>query len=271
MHNTRYLTTFRGDPHFNMAVDEWLFSKAIELRGSIWLRLYTWEQGCITFGFNQRTETAIDHSLLGNTPLIRRITGGRALYHDSSELTYAVAANVESKNHPLCSAGQSRVSSVLAKSLSAFLSKLEIETEYVRCPDRRHAHRDYFHKAPCFDSTSQYEIKGSSGKIVASARRHLGTAFLQHGSIKLNGVASHPALRLPDNPLHVPEPLGQSEFGRLSDTFRQVFEEALYLDILPIELIDKDLNELNDRATEVRKKAIMKRENIKQMTSLTSP
>ncbi|MCK4573421.1 MAG: hypothetical protein KAU36_03575, partial [candidate division Zixibacteria bacterium] len=84
---------FAAGPHFNMAFDEWLFARACESPGSIMLRLYSWRPGAITFGFNQKEQTAVDCERLNGTPLIRRVTGGRALYHDPSELTYAIAVN----------------------------------------------------------------------------------------------------------------------------------------------------------------------------------
>jgi len=84
-----------ADPFFNTAFDEMMLDFVLGRPDVILLRLYTWMPGTITIGLNQEMERALDVSRLGNTPLIRRVTGGRAVYHDPTELTYAVAVNPE--------------------------------------------------------------------------------------------------------------------------------------------------------------------------------
>ena len=44
---------------------------------------------------NQRDETALDFTKLNGINPIRRITGGRAIYHDPSELTYSIAFDID--------------------------------------------------------------------------------------------------------------------------------------------------------------------------------
>ena len=78
---------------FNMAADGYLLRQAEEGGGPPVVRIYGWESPSITIGYHQRPDRAIDLSHLGQTPLARRITGGRALLHDNSELTYAVAGD----------------------------------------------------------------------------------------------------------------------------------------------------------------------------------
>ena len=93
MLNARCYSQYGCDPYENMAADEWLMEQAFSRPGYVALRLYTWNAGAITFGYNQDVDRAVDYSALNGTPLIRRITGGRALYHDPSELTYAIVVN----------------------------------------------------------------------------------------------------------------------------------------------------------------------------------
>ena len=51
-----FYQTYAGHPYWNMAFDEWLLVRALERPGSLYLRLYTWHPGAITFGYNQRRD-----------------------------------------------------------------------------------------------------------------------------------------------------------------------------------------------------------------------
>ncbi len=62
----------------NMAVDEELLDDAVGSGASdIIFRLYGWNPKCISLGRNQKSDFST-----GNIPVVRRLTGGRALLHD---------------------------------------------------------------------------------------------------------------------------------------------------------------------------------------------
>lgn len=187
---------FGCDPFQNMAVDEWLFARAAENPGSILLRAYTWSEGAVTYGFNQKQEVAFDHTRLGQTKVIRRITGGRALYHDPSELTYAIAINIPGADSHLWAKSIKQSSGVIAETLVAFLAEVGIESEYARQSSKASGSQVDRLKPACFESVARHEIVGNTGKIVASAQRRIGSTIFQHGAIKLNGVVPHPSLEL---------------------------------------------------------------------------
>jgi lipoate-protein ligase A len=194
----RFIADFAGGPDWNMAVDEWLLGKA--LAGSdadncaVWLRLYSWRPGAITFGRNQCAETALDWSKVGKTPVIRRVTGGRALYHDESELTYAIAADLGRLEGTPLGGSIAETGQVISEALVEFLRSRGVESQFMRHSSSENARPGFFHKAPCFASHARHEIKSAVGKVVASAQRRVGRALLQHGAIKLSGVVRHPAL-----------------------------------------------------------------------------
>ena len=217
-----YYTHFGGEPFFNMAFDEWMFGKAMQNPDRVYLRLYSWSPGAITFGYHQDITKAVRHDNLGDTILIRRITGGRALYHDPSELTYAIAFNSQNKaNSKLC--GTVRESSqIIASALVSFLESIGISAQYVRQSVGHKKTKAYFQTIPCFDSVARHEIVGKPGKIVASAQRRIETTFLQHGAIKIGGIASHPAL--PTNTFNAEEvlqPLEYKHFQQFSVLFQK--------------------------------------------------
>ncbi|MDD3732440.1 MAG: hypothetical protein PHU88_08720 [candidate division Zixibacteria bacterium] len=250
-----------GNPYFNMAFDEWLLSRAVKEPGTVFLRLYRWQLGAITFGFNQHRETAIDFSRLDGTPVIRRITGGRAIYHDPSEYTYALALNSDGLENTCLNGSLSATSRAIAGALVHFLCSLGIVTDYVRKSSRENARPDFFHKAPCFASRARYELVSENNKIVASAQKRFGTSLLQHGSIKLFGVITHPAL---DNSItHPPsnhELLAGKEFKEISHIFLKVMSNFFNLDITPVKNYpEEELRVLRQMENFIKKNALSKR------------
>lgn len=217
-------------PHFNMAFDEWLLERVREQPDEVHLRLYSWSEGAITIGINQDLTRAVDLDHVGETPVIRRVTGGRALFHDISELTYAVALNLDG-----CPSGMATGRSVLyraiASALVCFLGTVGIESNYAGRSSREFAHKDSFHRSPCFASTARYEVTSEIGKVVASAACWRGQSLMQHGSIKIGGIASH--LALPEVG-KAPRPraegaVGASSFTSLAKPFERAFVDQFGL------------------------------------------
>lgn len=182
------------DPYYNMACDEWMFQQVIQHPEKLYLRLYDWAEATITFGVNQQQARALDFSQVNSTPVIRRITGGRALYHDRSELTYSIAVNLDGWAGQPWAQTPSHLFRVVAEALTQFAAAMGKPADYCRTSAPLNSRSSFFHRAACFASHARYEIVADNRKIVASAARRHGQAVLQHGAIKLAGVASHPAL-----------------------------------------------------------------------------
>jgi hypothetical protein len=177
-----------------MAFDEWLLRQALCDPGLVAFRLYTWLPAAITIGLNQQADIALDWRAVGDTVVIRRATGGRALYHDSTELTYSVVLGADTTGK-LCSVGSaSRISALIAQGLTRFLAHHGIGAEFVRRSSPLDQRPVASHSTPCFASFARYELVAGGRKVVASAQRRIGEAVLQHGSIKIGGVAYHAAL-----------------------------------------------------------------------------
>jgi lipoate-protein ligase A len=198
-------------PGLNMAIDSWMAERAPLISGQAILRIYRWSPAGISIGRNQSWERALDIEALGAGEIaVRRVTGGRAIYHDSSELTYSIVVDIaglesgdkesESPNGGAKSTNgnpvvaQRHTSGLIVASLLRFLrgegmdAKVEKRSGYVPalCSNRNSPH--------CFVSTARHELTVAGCKIVASAQRVSDGRFFQHGSIKISGVMSHPAL-----------------------------------------------------------------------------
>jgi len=82
------------DPYHNMAVDEAI---AIAVGGGDsmpTLRLYGWRPSAVSIGYFQELEGEVDLGFCASHRIlvVRRITGGGAVFHGSGELTYSFSA-----------------------------------------------------------------------------------------------------------------------------------------------------------------------------------
>lgn len=204
-----------------MAFDEAMLATVRCQPGLILIRCYSWSEGTITIGLNQRLERALELSRIGSTPLIRRITGGRAVYHDVAELTYAVAVNTALLGQQRWSGSVSRAHRSIAVGLQSFLGKVGKPSELVSKAASRSGLLLTKTSQPCFASAARYELMASGKKVAASAQRQVGPALLQHGSIKLDGNFSHPALGGESGIEGRPQAIEQQRFNSLATTLSE--------------------------------------------------
>ena len=94
----RFLDTGEGDAYWNMALDEAILTLRIDGRVPATLRVYTWRPSAVSIGYFQSLEEEVDLEAcraLG-VDVVRRITGGGAVYHEcGGELTYTFVASEE--------------------------------------------------------------------------------------------------------------------------------------------------------------------------------
>lgn len=166
----------------NMAVDEGLLREAVTPGALPVLRFYTWSPAAVSLGRFQDKERAVNAEACRQRgfDIVRRITGGRAVFH-CDELTYSIIARSDSALFPNDILGTYKV---IAAGLLAGLRELGIAAEMVS-RSGRHAGmvKSSSQEPACFSSPSWYEILVQGRKIIGSAQRRVGGAFLQHGSI----------------------------------------------------------------------------------------
>ena len=170
-----------GPAGYNMAVDEALAESCRTGASGPTLRLYGWDRLSISLGYFQRPEEVADFDRCRERgiPVVRRTTGGRAVYHHR-DVTYSVVAPIPHPPFPPTIRGTYEV---VARALFAGLAALGLRVEYhPRDPERP---RRGIGSPLCFDSTSRDELTLDGKKVIGSAQRRWKTAFLQHGSILL--------------------------------------------------------------------------------------
>ena len=156
-----------------MRIDEALLDDVVR-SGSAFLRLYRWSPPTLSIGRNQQ-RAATRHDV----PVVRRPTGGQAVWHDH-EVTYAVAA-------PIALFGSLRNAyRAIHTRLVEALRTLGVPAELAASPPP--AVRSSARPAACFAAPVGGEILVYGRKLVGSAQVRRGDAFLQHGSILLEGT-----------------------------------------------------------------------------------
>lgn len=91
-----YLEPLSNDPSYNIAFEEFAF-KEIANRDNVFI---LWiNQPCIVVGKNQNTVEEINQKYCDEKgiKIVRRISGGGAVYHDYNNLNYTIIANEESE------------------------------------------------------------------------------------------------------------------------------------------------------------------------------
>ena len=160
-----------------MAVDQALLDLAAG-EGRAFLRLYRWEPHCLSFGRNEPARKRYDRAAIAALGIdtVRRPTGGRAVWH-AEELTYAVAAPIDTFG--TLAQTYRRIHETLATALRS----LGFPADLASPPARASA----LHAGACFASPAGGEVVLGGKKVVGSAQLREGGAFLQHGSILLDG------------------------------------------------------------------------------------
>ena len=177
----RLLVTEPVDGATNMAIDEALSRGRRAGTAPPTLRFFAWDPPTVSLGFGQPLGRDVDLGAcreLG-VGLVRRPTGGSAIYHDGPEreLTYSVVASAEDLGGV---AGLLETYHWIGRALLAGLRSLGAPAEMVAV-----AGGEEPTPAFCFARTGSYEIEVDGKKLVGSAQRRRGSTFLQHGSVLL--------------------------------------------------------------------------------------
>ncbi|MBF2161184.1 lipoate--protein ligase family protein [Staphylococcus epidermidis] len=269
-----FINTGSKNPYYNMAMDEALLN--FVSRGEIdpVIRFYTWNPATLSIGYFQRLQKEIDIDKVKEKGygLVRRQTGGRGVLHDK-ELTYSVIVPESHPNMPLT---VTEAYKIISQGLLEGFKNLGFET-YFAIP-RSKEERDKL-KQPrssvCFDAPSWYELVVEGRKIAGSAQTRQKGVILQHGSIlqdididdlfdmfkfknerlkakmKENFVQKAVAINDISNQ-HI-------TLNEMENAFEAGFKKGLNIDFKPLELTEKQLEEVQELEDKYRSEAWMYR------------
>lgn len=163
----------------NMAFDASLLTES-DATGQAFLRLYRFDPPCLSLGRNEPADQ-YDQAMIARLGLdvVRRPTGGRAVWHHH-EVTYAVVAPIA-------------VFGGLRKAYCAIHDRLALALRSLGVDATLALHQPppsstlLHHPTPCFAASTGGEVLVAGRKLIGSAQLRMRSAFLQHGSILLDG------------------------------------------------------------------------------------
>lgn len=177
----RLLVTEPVEGAANMAIDEALWRGRQAGTSPPTIRFFAWEPPCLSLGYGQPLDGSVDTDAcrrLG-VGIVRRPTGGGAIYHDGPEreLTYSVAATAGDLG-----IGPDLLETYhwIGRALLRGLNELGAGAEMVAVGGGGGPAPAF-----CFARTGAFEIEVGGRKLVGSAQRRRGNSFLQHGAVLL--------------------------------------------------------------------------------------
>jgi lipoate-protein ligase A len=238
----RFLNTGIQDAATNMAIDEAVLIHHLRDEVPPTLRVFRWSQPSISLGRFQRLEQEIrlDTCQQQGVALVRRPTGGRAVYH-RDEFTYSI---VISKDYEVPS-GVVAAYAYLAQGIIAALAELGVAAELSEGRVSKNP------SAACFASSTQADLTSGGYKMVGSAQVWREHALLQQGSLPLDDRSAefYDLLSFPSEaereqalalyrehttPLHTFAPT--ASWDDVARAFRAGFSQALRANFVPGEL-----------------------------------
>lgn len=161
----------------NMALDESILLHYLRGEAPPTLRVFHWTTPAISLGRFQNLEREIELEACQQQgiELVRRPTGGRAVYH-RDEFTYSI---VIGKREGVPS-GVVAAYAYLAQGLVAALNELGIQAELSEGRVSKQP------SAACFASSTQADLTSGGFKLIGSAQVWKGDALLQQGSLPID-------------------------------------------------------------------------------------
>lgn len=208
-----------------MAIDRWLLAQHLNGAHPPCVRFYQWSEPTLSLGYHQKQIPQAWAQ--GAIPLVRRPSGGRAVFHQG-DLTYAV---VFSSDRPR------RVSyEWVCGWLIKGWQRLGIDLHYGDrhpAPDRQEPN--------CFRLATEADLITSQGrKFIGNAQLKRGKAVLQHGSMQLAWENQHHDQVFPqgDRPTPLLDPATGQPFQRdtIIHTLMATFCEHFQVTVNPAPL-----------------------------------
>jgi lipoate-protein ligase A len=178
-----------ADGPANMALDEALLDAVAHGGQAASLRCYGWSVPTLSLGYFQRLAEIRADPRWQAVPVVRRLTGGGAIWHDQ-EVTYALAVPA---GH-----AQARPNTVLYRAVHAAIVAVLADRSVPAGRRGEAAPRGSPGRngpALCFTDRDPEDIVAQGFKLVGSAQRRRQGAILQQGSILLARSDRVPELR----------------------------------------------------------------------------
>ncbi|MCA8975797.1 MAG: lipoate--protein ligase family protein [Planctomycetes bacterium] len=220
----RLLIDAPAEAAWNMAVDEALLHRG---QGAT-LRLYGWSPHAVSLGYFQRISDFAD--LPASTPLVRRLTGGGAIYH-GSEITFALAVDAGTLPRDI-GASYRLLHDAAVEALAAH----GITCERLRSGAPQHSRPQ---QRWCFATPGQDDLVTARGKLLGSAQRRIQQPrprVLHHGSLVVHRADATPFTAAIADTID----LAPRQLALLQSSLATAFAAALRRELAPGTLTDSE-------------------------------
>lgn len=253
-----YLSSGPCRASFNMALDEALLEWNSKGEIGPVLRFYQWENPTLSIGYFQKIKEEIDLQQVEQLGLsiVRRPTGGRGVLHEH-ELTYSV---IVSEDYPEMPETVTEAYRVISGGVLEGFRNLGLQAEF-SVPERQQKATSPTEKsAVCFDTPSWYELVVEGKKVAGSAQTRQKGVILQHGAILLSleieklislfhfsSERAKERMRksLPERAVAIDQLTSEKiSVEACIAAFKQGFEDALGIELIPYELTKEQLAEV---------------------------
>jgi lipoate-protein ligase A len=173
-----------------MAFDEAMLERVAGDGDLAIVRTYAWSEPTLSLGYFQSVSEMARDDRWRSVPLVRRATGGGAIWHDR-ELTYAL---VLPSGHPHARPHTTLYHSV-HEAIAETLRRRGVAASLRGAPGPS-ASGELDPRRPflCFADRDPEDVVCGKFKVVGSAQRRRAGAILQHGSVLLSSSATTPEL-----------------------------------------------------------------------------
>lgn len=165
------------DPYINMAIDEAMLIYRAEDGSVPTLRFYRWSYPCVSIGKFQDIKEGLD--LGRDAPIVRRPTGGGAVWHNEHGFTYSVAYREDSG---VIAKGVSNSYREIHTGITAALNTLGLKA--VLNTEGKGAN-EAVPGGVCFTKPVKEDVVSGGKKIAGAAQRRRFGAVLHQGEISL--------------------------------------------------------------------------------------
>jgi lipoate-protein ligase A len=125
----RFLGITTNEGTSNMAVDEAIMTARVQELIPNTVRLYMWKPAAVSLGYFLKTNDVVDIEECNNLgiDIVRRISGGGAVYHSESEVTYSV---VVKEDDPILPTDLIEVYKKLSQAITIVPAKLGLQANF---------------------------------------------------------------------------------------------------------------------------------------------
>ncbi|MFO8053318.1 MAG: lipoate--protein ligase family protein [Candidatus Omnitrophota bacterium] len=180
MQKWRFLDSGYGDPHWNMAFDKSLLESYLSAESKPVFRVYQWDKPAISLGRFQDAEKVLNlkNCRKDNISIVKRITGGGAIYHSCNELTYSLVCAANFFRAGSVKDSYQKITDFILKAYRSLGFFAQYAKDYQKDKKELGAVSDF-----CFSGWQDYDILIEGKKIGGNAQKRKRAVIFQHGSI----------------------------------------------------------------------------------------